>query len=108
MMEVPELVMAPPAKGVPALGRTCIPAHVSVDLRPPELGAVTVTVIAALVTVAVGEARMVSLPLPDPVTVTKTVLPVLTTKPEGTVSTMVPTSTFPGDPSITAGPLNEV
>ena len=93
IVAVPDSVMFPLARGVPAVGRTWMPDHVMLDLLLlPVSTALTVMVIVLAVTVAVPLLKVSTLPLlpPADATVAVTVAAVLNWNPDGAFKTIVP------------------
>lgn len=113
IVEVPAFVILPPANGEDAVGRICMPCHLSVFVR--VLISVTVKDVMA---VAVIETTANEVPVaillifleavPFPVSNTLTVAAVLNSNPAGAFRTMVPTPISPAFDSAITGLVSVV
>jgi len=117
MVEVDEafFVIFPPARGVPAVGRTLIPDHVKRDralgLPPAPSCVATVIVIVLLVKAAVDDDNVKRLPVPassrETATVTEPAV-VSNSNPAGAVRIMVPALISLFAPSSSTGPVKAI
>jgi len=114
IVAAPESVMLPLASGLPAVGRTLIPDHVSLERAagfPPDWScALTVMVMVEVVTVAVEllSVSRVLLPVSSRETVTVTVEDESNSNPLGALKTIVPVPISRLAPSSSTGPVSVV